>query len=95
MNNKIYAYRRKGLDYFCTCDLEKYEELSQKDNLFETKIFYEELPARPAVSLSDEEMDSMRQDSGLNFVTFREFKVIGRAIEAAVLEKNGLEAKDD
>lgn len=35
----IYAFRRKGQPEFCTCDYERYSELSSKD-LFETKIFY-------------------------------------------------------
>lgn len=36
----VYAFRRKGLDDFCTCDKERYEELSDKPNLFETCILY-------------------------------------------------------
>lgn len=37
----IYAYRRRGLDQFVTCDKEQYLELMEKPRLFEVKIFYE------------------------------------------------------
>lgn len=33
----IYLYRRKGLQYFVTCDEARFEELSTKPSLFETK----------------------------------------------------------
>lgn len=36
----VYAFRRKGLDDFCTCTEQRYAELSAKPNLFETRIFY-------------------------------------------------------
>lgn len=36
----VYAYRRKGLEYFCTCDEARYLELSDKQNLFEVCKFY-------------------------------------------------------
>ena len=36
----VFAFRRKGLDDFCTCTEERYAELSAKPNLFETRIFY-------------------------------------------------------
>ena len=36
----IYAFRRKGLDEFVTCDAARYAELSQKPNLFQMAIFY-------------------------------------------------------
>ena len=37
---RVYAFRRKGLADFCTCDEARYEELSNKPHLFETRIFY-------------------------------------------------------
>ena len=37
---RVYAFRRKGLADFCTCDEARYEELSNKQHLFETRIFY-------------------------------------------------------
>ncbi len=44
---------------------------------------------RKWVGLTDEEIDYMRQGAqGLNFVTFREFCIISRAIEAKLKEKN-------
>ena len=36
----VYAFRRKGLDDFCTCTKERYEELVYKPNLFEVTTFY-------------------------------------------------------
>ena len=36
----VFAFRRKGLDDFCTCSEKRYKELSLKPNLFETCIFY-------------------------------------------------------
>lgn len=36
----VYAYRRKGRDDFVTCDRERFDELSAKPRLFETRIFY-------------------------------------------------------
>ncbi len=46
----VYAFRRKGLDNFCTCTKKRYAELSAKPNLFETCIFYtapQPLPTSP------------------------------------------------
>lgn len=51
----VYAFRRKGLDDFCTCDKGRYEELSDKPNLFETRIFYTS-PQPVRESLTDEEI---------------------------------------
>ena len=42
----VYAYRRKGIDDFCTCDERRYKELSEKPNLFETAVFYTAPPKR-------------------------------------------------
>ena len=36
----VYAFRGKGLEDFCTCDEARYEELSNKPHLFETRLFY-------------------------------------------------------
>ena len=38
--------------------------------------------------LTDEELDTMRQESKLNFVTLREFRVVARAVEEKLKEKN-------
>ena len=38
--DSVYAFRRKGLEDFCTCDEARYEELSNKPHLFETRVFY-------------------------------------------------------
>lgn len=44
----IYAFRRKGLRDFCTCDADRYAELSTKPNLFEVQVFY--AAPQPAVA---------------------------------------------
>lgn len=36
----VFAFRRKGLNDFCTCTEERYAELSARPSLFETRIFY-------------------------------------------------------
>jgi hypothetical protein len=36
----VYLFRRKGLDYFCTCSKERYEAFSAKPRLFEVKTLY-------------------------------------------------------
>jgi hypothetical protein len=55
----VYAYRRKGLDYFCTCDESRYLELSEKRN-FEVAIFYTRPPAQQKF---DESTARWRHDS--------------------------------
>lgn len=48
----IYMFRRKGLDDFCTCTKSRYDELSRKPHLFETKIAYTDpVPAPQPVSM--------------------------------------------
>lgn len=44
MSNKVYAFRRRGQDQFCTCDETRYLELADKPRLFEVKVFYKEPP---------------------------------------------------
>ena len=39
--------------------------------------------------LTDEELDVMRQESKLDFVTLREFRIVARAVEAKLKELNG------
>jgi hypothetical protein len=39
--------------------------------------------------LTDDELDAMRQTSNLNFVTLREFRIVARAVEAKLKERNG------
>ena len=43
-NPPVYAFRRKGLDDFCTCDEHRYNELAQKHTLFEVKVLYHSPP---------------------------------------------------
>ena len=40
LGEPVFAFRRKGLDDFCTCTEKRYAELSLKPKLFETRIFY-------------------------------------------------------
>jgi len=50
---------------------------------------YTHPPRRDWVGLTDDEIDSMRQGAqGLNFVTLREFRIISRAIELKLKDKN-------
>lgn len=39
--------------------------------------------------LTDEELDAMRQESKLDFVTLREFRIVARAVEAKLKERSG------
>lgn len=59
----VFAFRRKGLDDFCTCTEERYAELSAKPNLFETRIFYttpQPTQAQAgAVPLTDEQIEAL------------------------------------
>lgn len=63
----VYAFRRKGLDDFCTCTEKRYAELSAKPNLFETRIFY--TAPQPVVRkpLTDEQVEAL-----ITTVHFRE-----------------------
>lgn len=60
---QMFAFRRKGLDDFCTCTEERYAELSAKPNLFETRIFYtapQPTQAQAgAVPLTDEQIEAL------------------------------------
>jgi hypothetical protein len=52
----VYAFRRKGLIDFCTCDKRRYLELKEKPTIFEFAIFYTDpQPAVPegALAMSD------------------------------------------
>jgi hypothetical protein len=48
-NEPVYAFRRKGLDDFCTCDKQRFDELSQKTTLFEVRVFYTIPPSVEAI----------------------------------------------
>lgn len=48
-NEPVYAFRRKGLDDFCTCDKRRFDELSQKTTLFEVRVFYTIPPSVDAI----------------------------------------------
>ena len=82
----VYAFRRKGMDDFCTCNKARFDELASKPHLFETAIFYTSQP-RTAVKLSDSEIasDASRHwsEDGVDPIAF------AHAIESAVWAKNG------
>jgi hypothetical protein len=46
-------------------------------------------PNREWVGLTDDELGAMRQEAKLDFVTLREFRIVARAIEATLKERNG------
>ena len=48
-NEPVYAFRRKGLDDFYTCDKQRFDELSQKTTLFEVRVFYTIPPSVEAI----------------------------------------------
>ena len=52
----VYAFRRKGLDDFCTCDKRRYDELASKPDLFEVAVFYTAPPKCEWIWLTDEEI---------------------------------------
>jgi len=49
-NEPVYAFRRKGLDDFCTCDKRRFDELSQKTTLFEVRVFYHSPPTAEQIA---------------------------------------------
>ena len=56
----VYAFRRKGLDDFCTCDAARYEELSNKPHLFETRVFYTAPQPSPTTQAASVQEDAAR-----------------------------------
>lgn len=76
----IYMFRRLGTDYFITCSKKRFDELSEKDLMFQTKVAYN-LPRKPFVRLSEEEIAKCLANTSFN----HEF---ARAIEDALEEKN-------
>ena len=54
VSEPVFAFRRKGLDDFCTCTEKRYAELSAKPNLFETRIFYTTPPTQAADSVLED-----------------------------------------
>lgn len=78
----VYAYRRRGLNEFCTCDERRYKELSAKPSLFEVAVFYTH-PA-PAVAQGEADGWHFKFNSGAeSFVT---------NVDAADLIRMGLQA---
>lgn len=56
---RVYAFRRKGLDDFCTCTEKRYAELSAKPHLFETRIFYTAPQPVAREQLTDEQIQDL------------------------------------
>lgn len=59
---RVYAFRRKGLEDFCTCDEARYEELSNKPHLFETRVFYTAPQPSPTTQADSVQEDAARLD---------------------------------
>ena len=84
----VYAFRRKGLDDFCTCDKHRYDELASKPNLFEVAVFYTAPPKREWVGLTDKEIQQVVYDLGtIGDLSHDEFD-IARAVAQALKERN-------
>ncbi|WP_374520317.1 hypothetical protein [Hydrogenophaga sp.] len=49
----VYAFRRRGLNDYCTCTKERYDELSAKPRLFEVSVFYRHPAPQQAEALAD------------------------------------------
>ena len=81
----VYAFRRRGLDDFCTCTKERYDELVDKPNLFEVTTFYaaQVSAKREWVDLTDDEATKayMSDEAGLGVTRLH-------AVIAAFKEKN-------
>ena len=53
------------------------------------RVAIEQAEERQWQGLKEEELNAMRQESKLDFVTLREFRVVARAVEAKLKELNG------
>lgn len=71
----VYAFRRKGLDDFCTCDAKRYEELSAKPNLFEVRVFYTAPPPQAVREPLPTDVELM--------------KTISKAVRGLTMHRNG------
>lgn len=67
----VYAYRRRGLNEFCTCDERRYKELSAKPSLFEVAVFYTHPAPAVACSFPERDVTKPAEEQGL----FRKFDV--------------------
>ena len=65
VSEPVFAFRRKGLDDFCTCTEKRYAELSAKPNLFETRIFYTTPPTQAADSVLEDAETALRKVLGV------------------------------
>lgn len=80
----VFAFRRKGLDDFCTCTKKRYKELSLKPDLFETRIFYTTLqPARQPLTSAQIDEIADQHRSQLNGQPYFAWYDYARAIERA------------
>lgn len=84
----VYAFRRKGLDDFCTCDKRRYDELASKPDLFEVAVFYAAPPKREWVELTDDEIAESAERMEAIDPTDYFWRDFARAIEAKLKEKN-------
>ena len=84
----IYMFRRKGLDDFCTCTKSRYDELSRKPHLFETKIAYTDPVAAPQRKWVELTPDEINDCAGAEIYPSTWAMAFARAIEAVLKEKN-------
>ena len=87
VHEPVYAFRRKGLDDFCTCDKRRYDELSGKPDLFEVAVFYTAPPKREWVGLTDEEIALICGECAASAHRTDDISY-ARAIEVKLKEKN-------
>lgn len=71
----VFAFRRKGLNDFCTCTEEHYEELSAKPNLFEVRVFYTAPPPQAVREPLPTDVELM--------------KTISKAVRGLTMHRNG------
>ena len=84
----IYMFRRNGLDDFCTCTKSRYDELSRKPHLFETKIAYTDPVAAPQREWQDLTKDEINDCAGAEIYSSSWAMAFARAIESKLKEKN-------
>jgi hypothetical protein len=68
----VYAFRRKGLDDYCTCDARRYLELKNKPHMFEVTIFYRAAP--PAQTPPKDDFISKRAQFDAEWSKVRELQ---------------------
>jgi hypothetical protein len=86
----VFAFRRKGLNDFCTCSEHRYNELAQKPNVFEVKKFYTAPPQREWQGLTENEIKHLWYEACQTNLELTSQLIVhlARNIEAKLKEKN-------